>query len=247
MYFVRTDTLGGKEETHLKNLNTTGAEIQVFCDFDGTITKIDVIDYILSQLADPAWTDIEQQWLDGSLTSKECLRKQISLLRGNGQDIQELLSEVEIEKSFRSFSQWCISQRIPLYIVSDGLDIVIKNILYRENITVDGIWSNWFIEGNEQNKSSIAFPYTSEHPNMQCGICKCKVLSHTAQNTFKVVIGDGYSDRCWVNNADLVFAKAQLSEYCQNNSIKYIPFSTFDDITEHMNKITAQPEFIRKQ
>ena len=33
----------------------------VFCDFDGTITQLDVTDQILSQLAHPSWREIEQQ------------------------------------------------------------------------------------------------------------------------------------------------------------------------------------------
>ena len=42
-----------------------------FCDFDGTVTKEDVIDRILEEFADPMWKDIERvlgewrNWLPG--------------------------------------------------------------------------------------------------------------------------------------------------------------------------------------
>ena len=52
----------------------------VFCDFDGTITQLDVTDQILTQLAHPSWREIEQEWMLGLIGSRECLERQIALL-----------------------------------------------------------------------------------------------------------------------------------------------------------------------
>ena len=35
--------------------------MQIFCDFDGTITRQDTTDYILNRLANPAWEEIEAE------------------------------------------------------------------------------------------------------------------------------------------------------------------------------------------
>ena len=52
----------------------------VFCDFDGTITQVDVTDQILAQLAHPSWREIEQEWMLGLIGSRECLERQIALV-----------------------------------------------------------------------------------------------------------------------------------------------------------------------
>ena len=36
-----------------------------------------------------------------------------------------------------------------------------------------------------------------------------------------VYVGDGYSDRCPVQYADIVFAKGDLQTYCQEQNISY--------------------------
>ena len=59
------------------NLNETNSQLGtpsnrglspiVFCDFDGTITQVDVTDQILDQFAHPSWREIEQEWVLGRL------------------------------------------------------------------------------------------------------------------------------------------------------------------------------------
>ena len=43
-------------------------------------------------------------------------------------------------------------------------------------------------------------------------------------------IGDGRSDREAAAEADLVFAKNELADYCQENGIKALKFNNFADI-----------------
>lgn len=43
----------------------------IVCDFDGTISRADVIDNVLQRFADPSWEGIEQEWLDGHIGSRE--------------------------------------------------------------------------------------------------------------------------------------------------------------------------------
>ncbi len=49
----------------------------VICDFDGTITLKDSTDLLLDRFADPAWLDIEKEWLLGKIGSRECLERQL--------------------------------------------------------------------------------------------------------------------------------------------------------------------------
>ncbi|MGH1558758.1 hypothetical protein ACRAWD_15855 [Caulobacter segnis] len=45
--------------------------MQIFCDFDGTIAKVDTTDLVLTQLADPNWEDLEARWKRGEITAAE--------------------------------------------------------------------------------------------------------------------------------------------------------------------------------
>ena len=56
--------------------------LAVFCDFDGTITTHDVATQLLVELADPAWAVLEAEWEQGRIGSRECLAKQVPLIRG---------------------------------------------------------------------------------------------------------------------------------------------------------------------
>ena len=60
------------------NLNNEPWDI--ICDFDGTISLIDVTDSLLEKFAAPEWEDIEKIWQDGIIGSRECLAQQIPLL-----------------------------------------------------------------------------------------------------------------------------------------------------------------------
>src|SRR5271155_2356634 len=107
---------------------------RIFCDFDGTITTGDTVDILLESLADPAWKDIEAQWEEGEIGSRECMARQIPLIRGGWNAVLEVLNTVQVDKTFSTFVSWCRQQKIPVFVVSDGLDKVIEYLLAREGM-----------------------------------------------------------------------------------------------------------------
>ncbi len=60
--------------------------VEVFCDFDGTITNRDTVDHLLESLADntasPTLEEIEARWVAGEIGSRDCMAQQVALLRG---------------------------------------------------------------------------------------------------------------------------------------------------------------------
>ena len=214
----------------------TNTSIKVFCDFDGTVTKQDVIDLILEKLADPEWLNIESRWIEGEINSRECLSMQIPLIKGDYNAVENLLKEVEVDPTFKPFSNWCLKQNIPLYIGSEGLSEVINCLFFRENIKVTSIWSNK-LEINKNGSFTIKFPYPSKSENCKLGLCKCQVVEQNAKNELKVVIGDGLNDTCWIEKADLIFAKSKLLNYCELKKIPFQPFQNFNDIKQTLNDI----------
>ena len=71
----------------------------------------------------------------------------------------------------------------------------------------------------------------------RCGNCKRNVVEGlraeaAARGAYPriVFIGDGSSDRCGAQVADLVFAKLRLRAWCDENGVDYIPFETMADV-----------------
>ncbi|WP_277591780.1 MtnX-like HAD-IB family phosphatase [Pseudomonas chlororaphis] len=197
----------------------------IVCDFDGTITRTDVIDNVLQRFADPSWEDIEQQWLDGHIGSRECLSRQLALVKASPAELLAYFDSVEIDPDFPDFVDHVIGLGASLEVVSDGIEQGIARILARHYVSLLPILANR-LRQVDQHSWRIDFPYSSDACRAASGNCKCK---STPKGKRVLVIGDGQSDMCVAASADFVFAKSRLAEYCQRNAI---PHATFDSFAE---------------
>lgn len=210
--------------------------LDVYCDFDGTITRGDTIDVLLEHLADPAWQQIEERWVRGEIGSRECMRLQVPLLRGGWTAIEKVLDDVQIDPTFPKFANWCRKNGVSLRIVSDGIDRVIHHILKRENIRVDNVWANHLVE-HEDGRLELTFPHAPQIASCSSGLCKCKILSAGANRYTKVIIGDGRSDFCWAADGDMVFAKKSLLTHCKAAEIKVVAYEDFTTIRASLQEV----------
>lgn len=212
--------------------------IEVFCDFDGTVTMTDTIDLLLEQLGDPSWHQHEERWERGDIGSRECMALQVPLIAVNAKDkwqtIFEVLASVPVDPTFKPFVGWLKQNNIPIRIVSDGMDRVIQYFFARERIDVDGIWSN-SVSQDANGLLQLGFPYTVK--GCGSGVCKCRVLDAGAPKTKRVVIGDGRSDFCWSQEADVVYAKGSLLRELNKIEHLCIPFEDFNGIKASLESL----------
>lgn len=204
-------------------------KLEIFCDFDGTITVGDTVDLLLEKLALPEWEALEELWQKGEISSGECMTKQIALIQGGWSAVEAVLDTVTVDKGLASFVVWCRQQQIAFNIVSDGLDRVIKKLLAREKVSVDGLWSNHLIEAKD-GSLALEIPERDHRVVCETGRCKCQVLDMAGSDKLKVVIGDGRSDYCWARNADILFAKDSLLKHCLNHGISCIPYENLLEV-----------------
>lgn len=215
----------------------------VFCDFDGTITKLDVTDQILTQLAHPSWQAIEQQWMQGTIGSRECLERQIALVDAPARELHAVIDAIAVNSEFKAFCKFARKQKLPLYIVSDGFDYVIRRIL-----KVAGVHrhfrsgQNLFASGLrlEGRRLVPSFPHSPQPCAHGCATCKSALIRRLREGRQPVIfIGDGMSDRFAVEEADVVFAKRHLLAHCRENGIACHPFETFKDVQITLEKLLA--------
>ena len=75
----------------------------VFSDFDGTISLVDVTDAILERFAEPAWRQVEEEWVRGAIGSEECLRRQMALVKATAKQFNALIDAVPLDPDFSRF------------------------------------------------------------------------------------------------------------------------------------------------
>jgi 2-hydroxy-3-keto-5-methylthiopentenyl-1-phosphate phosphatase len=83
----------------------------------------------------------------------------------------------------------------------------------------------------DNGKFEITFPNDYSKCKNNAGTCKCKILFDLKKDYEKIIyIGDGVSDYCVADKADILYAKSRLAKYCQDKKLDFIKFETFKDI-----------------
>jgi 2,3-diketo-5-methylthio-1-phosphopentane phosphatase len=210
-------------------------QIKFFLDFDGTITTEDVVDRVLDRFADSSWKDVEKDWHEGRIGSRECLARQIALVRATPEDFAKLLSEVHVDPYFVSFMKTAKSLAVPVTILSDGFDKIIYEILNRCLSGSPELLSGLPVYCNKLEwdgpRLKAVFPYgICPHG---CANCKEALIRGIAWPAGQVVfVGDGWSDRFAAQTAYLTFAKEELLKFCEENNINHKRYTGFNDVEQ---------------
>ena len=200
----------------------------VFVDFDGTIAPSDATDMLFEQFADPSWREVEEEWQAGVIGSRECMTRQVSLLRATPQELVAAAREVGVDRGFPNFVRECARNGVGMMVVSDGFDIVIDAVLRDAGLNVPFHANH--LESTGGDRWRVTFPSARSDCRALAGNCKCSFTEpHSA--SAKVVVGDGRSDFCIAGRADLVFAKGKLLELCRGNGTTHVAFNDFFEVT----------------
>jgi len=105
-------------------------------------------------------------------------------------------------------------------------------LLAREGLSDLSLISN-SLEG-EPPPWVVAF--RDEQPCDVCDeACKRRTVARLAGGLQAVYIGDGFSDACAAEAADLVFARRRLAAHFVERSLKFEPFDDFVSIVERLS------------
>lgn len=207
----------------------------VLCDFDGTISVKDVTDTLLSHFGQDGCDELEELWVNGKIGSQECMSKQIALMDASLEELNCVLSQIEIDPAFKDFIHYAEQNSIPVHVVSDGLDYAIEFILKRHGIENLPIFANKLMHNNARSWR-LEFPYANKSCIKQSGNCKCNHVKKQQHFTQILYVGDGTSDYCVSHNVDFVFAKDKLINYCEKNKIVHRKITSFADVTNALKQ-----------
>jgi 2-hydroxy-3-keto-5-methylthiopentenyl-1-phosphate phosphatase len=210
-------------------------KIDITIDFDGTVTLGDTTDRMLERFAAPKWREIEAEWVAGRIGSRECLARQAALLSASPGDIDAVLDIVETDPGFPRFVQEAHALGAATKIVSDGFDRFIEPILARIGVKITLLSNRLISTGLRSWRAE--FPHVSPDCSSESGVCKC---ASVAAGKFRLLIGDGRSDFCVAQEADLVFAKGELIEFCREQNIPYRPITSFREARVHLLELSKR-------
>ena len=215
--------------------------LQIFCDFDGTISQEDSLKLLFHHFLHKQWPALQAQMYSKNISEREALSLALELMPVSPAKAQELILErVKLDPSFFEFVTWCREQSIDLHILSGGLDIFIHALLEKEMIFDQKVISNrltnlhsWKLQ---KHLNSSAFCEDFTH-------CKCASMKQLTQRDARLVfIGDGWTDFCPAKKVEYVFAKKDLKDFMRNSDKHFFEFSDFFDVQKTLNDFLAKTQ-----
>ena len=211
--------------------------MRVFLDFDGTVSREDIVDSVLERYADPGWRRIEGEWQAGRIGSRACLRAQMTLVRATEREMNALLDRVELDDGFGALLQTCGRHGVLVHVLSDGFDYCIGRILRRARQELGSLLDSLTVcashlEPCGERAWQVAFPFFADGCAHGCATCKPAAMDllRAGSSGPAVFVGDGLSDRYAASAADVVFAKDALADYCSREGIACMAYQNLAQV-----------------
>lgn len=215
-------------------------KIKIFVDFDGTISTVDIGKEIFYTFGNKNKVDeVISNLKNEIINSLQCWEQLIENSNKINENILiQIIDSAKIDESFHRFANFCYSNKIEIFILSDGFDIYIKRILQREGLSHIPFYANKLEIVDE--KFVASFPYfnpdypTTANPKM------IHIINNSADDDYTIYIGNGSSDYLAAQYCDLIFAKNNLLKFCEINRIYYYPYKNFDDILNRIKMLLGK-------
>jgi len=216
--------------------------LKLFIDFDGTIACGDVGNAFFRQFGGEICAEWIARYHGGEISARSCFEGECEAMGSVRQeDARAFVDTCTVEAGFAGLVGFCKNAGITVTILSDGLDFYITPLLRRTATPDVPFFANQLrwgpVDADGKAKPLLGFP----HSNAECDRCACCkrniMLGASGDEDVLVYVGDGYSDRCPVEYADIVFAKGALQTWCQSRNISYSSYRDLDDVRLRLEEL----------
>jgi len=193
----------------------SGIPLSVLVDYDGTISRRDIGDLLLSKHTTDrdALARFDAAYDAGTMGSRDLLRWDMDVLPDLPGALRAEAEAVEQDPGFVAIVRSVRARGGVVEIVSDGLGFYIEANMRRMGLDDVPIATNR--NRLRGGAAGMDFPY-GHLACFVCGTCKRqRVLTHQAADRVVVFVGDGPSDRYAMHHADLAFATGKLLAWCR--------------------------------
>ncbi len=215
-------------------MNNSGPprRVQIFTDFDGTVTEQDTLIFLATHLGGGAKLSetLGRLVSEGQLTLRDCIAAEMRSIRAPFADAVKLLkAQVQVDPGFAPFAAWCAARKLPLTVLSAGFHEIIDLFIPPPDFPHLEVLANT-INPDEQRGWQCVF-----RDKTHFGHDKAAALSAAKkQGLYTIFIGDGLSDRAPAEVADEVFAKHSLAVYCREQGIRCHEYRNFSDVLQQL-------------
>ena len=205
--------------------------LAIILDFDKTLTMTDIGESIVEHFGSPGWEHGIDRFRSGEYGIRELWAYEISHLPG--ERIPEMTAySLEIAKlraGLPEFLEYAETSGIPVEVASNGMDFYVYGIL-----AANGMGNLRSAAPGIANGPDGRPRLTFADGHVQCprtGLCKCdRVWRHRRSGRKVAYVGDGISDFCVAEQADMVFARDSLARHCSRSGIPFTPFENFFEV-----------------
>jgi 2,3-diketo-5-methylthio-1-phosphopentane phosphatase len=205
------------------------AERTIVVDFDGTITEEDVLDAIAQAFGDmDVYREVDEALDRNRISLHEVLRREFAPVTAPMEEVVDwVLAHSTVRPGFRELVELARERGWRLVVVSSGFRQFIEPVLEREGVGGLEIVSN----EAEPDPAGWRIRFFDENECETCGeACKRLTVRAVAPEGEVVYVGDGYSDRCAAEDADLVFARRGLEAFLRERGVAHTHFDDFHDV-----------------
>lgn len=197
------------------------------CDFDGTIAPADIGAALIERFAPHAGERRQvllERWKREEIGSLELTLEECRDVRVEPAAALEFVRGFELDPGFAGFVGRARARGDEVQVVSDGFDFYVGDLLARAGLTDVPHAAN---RARFENGGLVPeFPHSGGCG--RCGNCKAAHARRGRERGLRTVaVGNGYSDRCMVREADAAFARGSLLDWCRRLGLPVTPFEGF--------------------
>lgn len=202
----------------------------VQCDFDGTVTQEDQSFLLLDTFADADWSQLLKDYRESRISVNYFNSRAFTMIKEDKQTLVDFLRHrVRIRAGFNELLTYCRQNDFQFIIVSNGLDFYIDTILKDiglESIKVVAAQAHFTSRG-------IEVKYVGpDGVQLEDGFKEAYVRSFRGMGYRVMYIGDGLSDISPAKQAQHIFARGELLDYCKQAELDYTPFVDLNDVVK---------------
>lgn len=213
----------------------------IACDFDGTITQRDTLHVIVEAYGSTdLWTRLEPRLRAGEMTLEEAMTEEFAQVRATPDQVRHLVREhAPVRAGFAEFVAWTARSGHRLVVLSNGFRSVIDPVLS------DAGLGHLEVVANDARFSTAGCRLEWADRGERCALCdrpcKRRPLRERWRGERLVYLGDGISDRCTSQLADVIFARDGLAAHLAELGVPFTPFDDFHQVREALGGVEVAP------
>ena len=202
----------------------------VQCDFDGTVTELDVSFQLLDKFADGDWRQLLDEYREGMIPVGTFNRKAFAMVKADKQTLLDFIfsqGDVEIRPGFDKLLAYCSKNGFKFVIVSNGLDFYIEALL--KDMGVEGI--EVYAAKTRFNPGGLQVEYIGPDGSiLEEGFKDAYTDLFLSRGYHVVYVGNGISDSFPAKKSHHIFATGDLLAHCRENNIVCTPFNDLNEV-----------------